>query len=176
MAEYAMIAMAAGTGMSAYQQYQVGREQRALHKQRAAVSLEEAEAVTKATRHEAREKTKEGRRFKARQKALFAKSGVKITGTPLLVMKETEKEFRRDAAFIMEGGITEARRLRTGAGMERQMGRSAYRAGQWGAGSTLLTGAGTIGMYGYEQGWGKKKKYTPRGYGRSGGRFIRLGR
>lgn len=159
MAEWTIPLMVGGTVMSAYQQYQAGKEQRALHQQRAGVALEEAEAVTKATRHEARAKTKEGKRFEARQKALFAKSGVKIAGTSLLVMKETASEFKRDAAFIMEGGLTEARRLRTGAGMERQMGRSAYRAGMWGAGSTLLTGAGTIGMYGYERGWlGKKKR------------------
>jgi hypothetical protein len=149
MPQYAMMM---GTAMSAYQQYQMGKEQRALHAQRAGVALEEAEAVTKATRHEAREKTKEGKRFKARQKALFAHAGVRIAGTSPLIMKETKREFARDAAFIMEGGLTEAARLRTSAGMERQMGKSAYRAGMWGAGTTLLTGAGNIGMRRYQMG------------------------
>lgn len=148
----ATAAMITGTVMSARQQAQAGREERALYAQRAGVAEEEAVAITKATRHEAREKRKEGRRFKARQKALFAKSGVKIAGTSPLVMRETEKEFARDAAFIQEGGMVEARRMRSQAGMERQMGVSAYRAGIWGAGTTLLTGAGTT--YSRGRKWG----------------------
>lgn len=153
MATFAIAAMAIGTGMSAYSQYKQGKEQEELHEQRAKVARLDAKAVIKASRHEAREKRKEGRRFRASQKALFAASGIRIAGTPLLVMKETADEFETEAALIQEGGMTEGRRLRSFARMERQMGASAYRAGKWGAGSTLLTGAGRMGMYGSQQGW-----------------------
>lgn len=165
MAEFAMIAMGIGTGMSAYQQYQQGKEQRELYEQRATAAEADAAAITKATEYESREKRKEGTRFKARQKALFAKAGVRIAGTPLLVMKETELAFKRDAAFITEGGMVEARRLRSQAGFERDIGKSLYKAGKWGAGTTLLTGAGTIGKFGYKSGvWGGgTKSSTGRG-------------
>lgn len=154
MAEWVLGSMmVGGMVMSARQQHQVGKDQKELYKQRAAVAEEEAKAVTKATEHQEREKRKEGRRYVARQKVLFAKSGVRPkVGTPLLVMRETAEEFERDAAFIQEGGATEARRLRTEAGMERRMGESAYGAGQWGAASTVMTGLGTTGMFAYQQG------------------------
>lgn len=157
MAEFAVAAMLVGTGMSAYGQYQQGKEQRALYKQRAAVAEKEAKAVTKAAEHQEREKRKEGKRYIARQKVLFAKSGVMPKkGTPSLVMTETAKEFARDAAFIQEGGAVEVARLRSQAEIERGMGKSAYRAGLWGAGATAMTGLGTVGMFGYEQGWFNK--------------------
>ena len=153
MAEWAIPMMIAGTVASAGQQYQQGKEQRKLYKQRAGVALADAAAVAKATKFEAREKRKEGKRFKARQKALFAKSGVRIAETALLVMGETEAEFERDAAFITEGGLVKEQRLRSQAGFERKMGKSAFRAGRLGAGATLLTGAGRIGTVGIERGW-----------------------
>lgn len=164
MAEWAIVgAMVGGTLMSAINQAKQGRESRALYQQRAAVAEGEARAVTKATEHEERKKRIEGRRHIARQKVLFAKSGVKLAGTPLLVMKETEEEFMRDAAFIQEGGATEAKRLRSEAGLERQAGASAYRAGMWGAGATAMTGLGTTGMFAYQSGmFSRKKKLTPR--------------
>lgn len=160
MAWFAPVMTIVGTGMSVYGQYQQGKQQRELYEHRAKVAEKDAAAVKRAAKHEAREKGKEGKRFRARQKALFAKSGVKLAGTPLLVMKETADIFEQDAFFIQEGGMTEAQRLRSGAGMERLMGASAYSAGLWGAGSTALTGAGRMGMYGYERGWWGKKKYN----------------
>lgn len=168
MAEYAMMSlMVGGTVMSARQQHRAGKEERKLYRQRAAVAEEEARAITKATEHQEREKRKEGRRYIARQKVLFAKSGVRPkVGTPLLVMRETAEEFERDAAFIQEGGATEVSRLRSEAGFERRMGKSAYRAGKWGAGATVMSGAGQIGMFGYGQGWWGGKKTTPLGAGR----------
>lgn len=162
----AMAVMGTGIVMSTQQQYQQGKEQRKLYEQRATAAEADAAAIAKATEYESREKRKEGTRFKARQKALFAKAGVRITGTPLLVMKETARAFERDAAFITEGGMVEARRLRSQAGFERDIGKSLYKAGKWGAGTTLLTGAGTIGMLGYKSGmWGggTTKSSTGRG-------------
>ena len=165
MAEWAIPMMIAGTVASAGQQYQQGKEERKLYKQRSAVALADAAAVAKARKFESREKRKEGKRFKARQKALFAKSGVRIKDTALLVMEETSEEFERDAAFISEGGIVKEKRLRSQAGFEEQMGRSAFRAGRLGAGATLLTGAGRVGMVGLERWWWNKKQ-TPRGFRR----------
>lgn len=160
MAEWAVVGLlAGGTVMSAINQAKQGREDRAIYQQRAAVAEEEAKAVTKATGHQARERGKQGKRDIARAKVLFAKSGVRPkVGTASRVSKEIEEEYLRDIGFIMEGGATEAGRLRTEAGLERQKGASAYRASQWGAASTVMTGLGTTGIFAYERGWLRKKK------------------
>lgn len=164
MAEYVIVGlMLGGTAMSAINQRKQGKEERKLYEQRAAVAEAEARAVGKATDFQARERQKEGRRDVARALVLFAKSGVDPKlGTPGLVGKEIKEESRRDMAFIMEGGATEISRLRSEAGFERQMGKSAYRAGKWGAASTVMTGLGTAGMFAYGQGMFTRKKKVNR--------------
>lgn len=157
--------MLAGTVISARSQYQQGKEERALYNQRAAVAEQEARAVTKATEHEARERGKKGRRDIARAKVLFAKSGVKPKlGTPRKVSEEIKEEYLRDMGFIQEGGATEAARLRSEAGLERGMGKSAYRAGRTGAFATAMTGLGTTGMFAYQSGMFKRRT-SPSGTG-----------
>lgn len=163
MSEYAIIGLMLGsTAMSAINQAKQAKETQALYQQRAAVAEGEAEAVTKATEHQKRERLISGKRDVARAKVLFAKSGVRPkTGTAGAVAKEIEKEYLKDIAFIQEGGAVEASRLRSGAGIERQMGASAYRAGLWDAGTTVMRGLGTTGMFAYQAGtFSKKKKLT----------------
>ncbi len=165
MAEYIIAGlMLGGTIMSAKSQRQQAKEERALYQERAAVAEEEAEAVTKATRYQVRERGKEGRRDVARALVLFAKSGVKPKlGTAGRVQKEIEDEFRKDMAFIAAGGDIESRRLRSQADIERRMGKTAYRAGRWGAATTVMTGLGQTGIFAYRAGiFSRNKKSTPR--------------
>jgi hypothetical protein len=157
MAEWiAVAAMVTGTAMSVRNQYQQGKESKKLYEQRAAAALKDAEAVKKSYGEQARQKRKEGKRYKARQRAMFAKEGIKPAGTALDIMKETAMEFEREAGLVAEYGSTEASRLTTEAGFERQMGQSAYRSGIWGAGATAMSGIGTLGLYGAERGWWNK--------------------
>lgn len=169
MAEYVIAGLIlGGTALSAISQKKQGEETRKLYQQRAAIAEEEAKAVTKVTDYQARERGKEGRRDVARALVLFAKSGVKPKlGTAGLVGKEIEEEYRKDMAFIMEGGETEASRLRSEAAIERRIGKGAERAGRWGAASTVMTGLGTAGMFAYGQGMFSRTK-TSTTYGRSG--------
>lgn len=162
MAEYVIAGLIlGGTAMSAISQKKQGEETRKLYQQRAAIAEEEAKAVTKATDYQARERGKEGRRDVARALVLFAKSGVKPKlGTAGLVGKEIKEEYRKDMAFIMEGGETEAGRLRAGAEIERRMGKGAERAGRWGAASTVMTGLGTAGMFASQSGMFSRRKKT----------------
>lgn len=170
MAEWAVIGlMIGGTTMSVINQAKQAKEQDKLYKQRAAVAEGEAKAVTKASEHAEREKRIEARKHLAQQKVLFAKAGVKPKlGTPSKVMKETEEEYMRDAGYIQEGGAVEAARLRSEAGLQRQEGASAYRAGMWGAAETAMTGLGTTGMWAYKQGMftKPKKQLTKKQFGK----------
>lgn len=152
MAEWiALGAIAGGTTLSAINQARAGKEARELHKQRAAAALKDAQAVRESLGEQARSKRKEGKRAKARQRVLFAKFGVKGP-TALDIMKITADEFEREAGFIQETGVTESGRLTTQAKFERVAGRSAYRAGIFGAGATALSGIGTIGLAGAQRG------------------------
>lgn len=81
-------------------------------------------------------------KFISSQRAEYGKSGVEMSGSPLLVIKDTIAKSELDALAIRYGGEIEARQLRSkGAGL-RAEGQTARTAGYLGAGSSLLTGAG----------------------------------
>jgi len=157
--EAAAAALIIGTGMKAYSEYDQGKDEKELAKQRAAAKAADAAAVKAESREEARTKREEGREFRGRQIAAYAKSGVlPSTASPLLAMVDTADEFETEAGYIQETGRRKASRLNQQAVWERRAGRNAYRAGLWGAGSTALTGAGRIGLYSYNK---KKKNIYP---------------
>jgi hypothetical protein len=149
-------AVAGGTTLSAVNQAKQAKEAKKLHKERAAAALKDAEAARKSFNEQARSKRKEGKRYEARQRVLFAKEGVRGP-TALDILKVTADEFEKEAGYISEHGVTEYKRGVTQAGFERDMGRSAYRAGMWGAASTVMSGVGTLGLIGAERGWFEKK-------------------
>jgi hypothetical protein len=143
-----------GTIMQMRQQRLAAEEQRAMFDQRAAVMQEEARETRKAAGYEARESRKEAKRFKGRQKASYAHSGVRSNvGTPLLVQARTVAEFEREASIIQEEGAIRARRLTSGAKWQRKMGRSRTRAAKWQMGTTALTSTYQLGGYGNKRGW-----------------------
>ena len=78
------------------------------------------------------------------QRATFAKAGVTLEGTPLLVQQETAAEAELDARIIRHGGQLNVARELARARAERFGGRAALSAGLFRAGTTLLTGAGDI--------------------------------
>jgi len=85
------------------------------------------------------------RRFKGTQRALLAKSGVKVEeGSPLLLQVETAARAELEALTIRAGGDITSARLRQRAILERMAGGSARTAGVIGAGASLLSGASTI--------------------------------
>ena len=154
-------AQVAGTVMQAAAQAQAGRTQRASYEHRAQVAEMDAAAVRRAAKEEARLKAREGRKFTARQKVRYAKAGVIPTeGTPLAVLGETQREFDLDVQKILYEGRVGAARYKSQAAWERYMGEDAYRAGRYGAMTSLMTGGAKLGIMGYERGWFGKKKVT----------------
>lgn len=153
--EMALVAaMAGGITMSAAGQYQQGKEQRKLAKAQAAAMAQDAAAVKEESRERARKERKEGRKLLARQTVTYAASGVKPgEGTPLLVMLEDAMEVEESARNIQLHGARASSRLLQESKWRKRAGRSAYRAGVIGAGSTLLTGGAQIGLHGYRRGW-----------------------
>ena len=108
----------------------------------AARLAEEAGEDTKAlSAIEAARAEREGKRLKARQRAAYAKSGVKMEGSPLEVLADTQAELDLDQMIIKAGGQSRASAYEREGMFARRAGRSAETAGYISAGSSLLAGA-----------------------------------
>lgn len=133
----------AGTVLSAYSQYEQGQSQKEWSEYNAAIAERDAAASRQTAEYEATEKRKETQRLLGRQRALYGKAGVTLEGSPLLMMEETASEGEIDALMIEREGKLRSQHYRSEAALSKQKGRAAARAGYWGAGTTLLTGAGS---------------------------------
>ena len=133
----------AGTAVSAVSQIQQGKEQQKWSEYNAAVAERDAKAAKAAAGYDASQKRKETERLLGRQRALYGKSGVTMEGSPLELMSETAAEGELDALMIERTGSVGAQRYQEEATLSRMKGSSARKASYWGAGTTLLTGAGS---------------------------------
>lgn len=73
------------------------------------------------------------------QRTRIAKSGIDVTGSPLLAIEESAAAGEMDALAIRFGGEVESERLRSQAKGERFAGKSAKRASFLSAGGSLLS-------------------------------------
>lgn len=132
-----------GAGMSAYQQYASGQEQKNLYEYNAALQKQQAKAEEDAGLYEARRMRKEGEDLLGEQRAEYGKAGIDPTagGSPLEVMERTASEIEEDILLGTRERKIKAAQLRSSASMQKQMGKSAASGGMWGAGGTLFKGA-----------------------------------
>ena len=84
------------------------------------------------------------RRLKSSQIASYAKSGVKLEGSPLEVLADTAAQADLDEMIIKHGGQVEANAYERKGMFARRAGKSAETAGYIKAGSSLLAGAYNI--------------------------------
>jgi hypothetical protein len=158
MSEIILIAGVTMAGAGQYQQGQALKSQSeseaAILEYNAFVAEREAEGARMAAREEAEEFSREAERFKARQRALYGKSGVEFRGTPLTVLNEQATLLELDRLSILREGSISAARLKSQAGAYRmgaksakQRGRSAARGAALSAVGTLLTGYGMASQY-----------------------------
>jgi len=163
MAPLAIPLMAAGVGLGVYGQIQAGKaaeveakSAQAIANYNAAVQEREAKAIEQRTSLEQRRQAEEAAREMSRIQAGLGVAGAAPTvGAPLLIQAKQASEFELENLMIGYRGQTEAARARSAAEIERmggklamQRGRAAKRAAYIGAGTTLLTGLGAMGMYG----------------------------
>jgi hypothetical protein len=143
LAAAALVASVAGTAMSAYSEIQQGKEQQQWSEYNAAVAERDAASAKQSAEYEAGQKRKETQKLLGRQRALYGKAGVTLEGSPLLMMEETASEGEIDALMIEREGKLRAGSYQSEAALSRMKGSAAKRAGYYGAGSSLLTGAGS---------------------------------
>jgi len=152
------IAMAVGSGVVAYSQYQQGktaaaqaRQEAAWHDYNAKVAKREAEAERKAAEFESTQHERKAKQLLARQRALIGASGVTMEGSPLLLAEDTAAQLALENINIR---MTGARRVGawksksildiSKARFARESAPGLRRAGYLSAGSSLLQGAGTV--------------------------------
>ena len=122
---YALIA--ASTAVSAYSSYATGQAQNKAAKANAKAAERKAEYDEQIHRERVKQ-------LLSKQRAMIGKSGVEMSGSPLLLMEDTAKQGELDALAIRYGGKISASRYKAQA--------QAARTQQvLGVGSSLLTGA-----------------------------------
>ena len=167
-----MGAMAAGTTMSIYGAREEGKAAQELANARAAIDIEQAKYARKRSKEEAGIHAEEGKRFLAKQKALYAASNVRTdVGAPLLIKAKAKSDIVRDIEYILEGGEFEALGYEQSAAYERAYGKSVKKQSRLSAWSKALQGYGSLAYLGYEGGLfsGSGTKYY--NYPESSGRY-----
>lgn len=134
---------AAGTGLSIYGSLLSGQQQAAAAGTQAKLSRLQSEAEEERASAEAGVIRRKARELFSAQRAAYAASGVKLEGSPLLVMADTIRESGRDILNVYKQ--SDARKLgyEIEADMFKAYGKSARTASYINAGSTLLTGIGS---------------------------------
>jgi hypothetical protein len=137
--------MVAATAASTYANYESGKMQKAAAETSAKLSEQEAANARAAADIRAENYAEEAKRREATMRAQYAASGVRMEGTPLLVMMNTAREVEKDVQRIKWGGEAQANAYEGEAGLQRMIGKQKYITGAMDAGTTLLTGASRIG-------------------------------
>jgi len=161
----AALATAATGAIQAYSAYQQGQAQSRMAAYNALIARQNAELAAEQMKISKKEKEiiesrqrREAERVLASQRAAWAKAGVEMAGTPLMVEAETLTEADIDALAIRYASTVEqSKLLAQQAGykqeeMLQKMAAKQYRtAGYLGAGTSLLTGLGQAGYMYYKR-------------------------
>jgi len=137
-----------GMGMSAYATLEEGKQTDELSKISQRQYEAEAKAAEQAGQYESREKRKEAQRAKATQIAQMSANGGLLTGSNLLILAETAKNYEDDALVIARNYKVEATRLRNRGAIIRYQGQVAKRNSRIRAFTGVMTGIGSMGLKG----------------------------
>ena len=147
----ATIAIAAAVGGGAYA-YQGAQQQKKTAKALGEYNQKQAEndalQLQMETKEAVRRKREDAIRFKAVQRARYAKAGVVEAGTPLEVMSETAGLLELDALEVSRQGLTSAARRRAEGNIARAAGDAGAYAASLQAGASLLSTTSQVASMG----------------------------
>ena len=149
----ALIIMGASTAIGVGGQLYAGEQQRRAASYSADVAEQAARAAQEKAAYDEEMHRERIRKTLSTIRSLYGKSGVDMTGTPLLALEETAAQGEMDALAIRYGGDVAAARQRSEAALLKMQGKVASTSSYFQAGSTLLQGAGSM--------YGKYKMYNP---------------
>lgn len=124
--------------------YQSGRVQKATANYQAKIAEQDASEALRAGAEEEASFRKKARAMQGSNIANLGSAGISLSGSPLLVMAETEHEIEQEAFGIRRGAAFSASRNVAQAGVYRETGKHAYKQGLMGAGGSLMQGAGSL--------------------------------
>jgi hypothetical protein len=136
--------MAVGTGMQAYGQYQQGQSQKKAADYNASVAEQQAGMIEASGELEAYKIRKQGEQIKGTQRARFAASGVRTTGSAAEVLADTAAMIELDIMTARYNTQVGAMSARSQAAMSRYQGQQYANAGKMSAMTTLIGGAGQM--------------------------------
>lgn len=121
--------VAAVLALTAISKVYSSRKNRKALREQAAREEYNAMLAEKAAQVEAARVEEEGARFQSRNRVVFAKSGVTLSGTVKHVQKDNQRQIDLDVAQIRENGVIAANARRWQAAQYRQAGNEAIRQG-----------------------------------------------
>lgn len=139
-----LILSVVGTAASAVGQMQAGKSQEEWNKYNAEVSRQNAIAARQSAEYDAERTREAGEKLKARQRVLYAKSGVSLEGSPTDVILGTTEDIEMDAMAIIRRGLIAGQQYESQAALSEMQGSAARTSSYYGAGSSLLTGIGDV--------------------------------
>ena len=144
MSWLATAVVVAGAGLTAYGQYSAGKSQKAMADYNAQLAENEAIEKRQQTQADIESMRIQKDKMKSRQRAQYAKTGAVVTeGTPLLAQAEEAGLMELDILNRRRTGQMDVQSSLSEAELSKHQGKQAYRAGIIGAGSSLLSGAGS---------------------------------
>ena len=149
MAAVSLATTAIGAGVSAYGQAQQGKTANVVAQRNAQIQNRNATIAQQNAEFNAKLQEREARRRRSSQVARLGASGIEVfEGTNLIAMAEQEFTDDMNAQLIRRGGAIEAVNLQQTAAITSAQGTASRSAGFLGAGTSLLTGAGSVGLQG----------------------------
>jgi len=150
---------AVGTGVSVMSSMQQGADKQSWYNYEAAQERQQAELQRQQYASAAAKQEKQNAYNQSLLRVAQATSGVRTgEGTPLLVASENAANAAIDVETIKETGSLAVQRSLTQATLSEMSGQQAYKAGVYGAGASLLTGAaGFASTYAMSQYYFPKK-------------------
>jgi len=137
-AEVAVLAI--GAGVSAYAQYEQGRQQARAARQEAAFKRAQAREMRERMRLEEINLKQQGEEFKAQQTAAYAAGGVELgTGATLIALEDTNSKIAKQITDMKRDTLFRANQLEKGAAFTASQAGQYEQAGTLSAAGTLLS-------------------------------------
>ena len=150
-----LAATAVGTGLQVAGTLKQGKQAQEIAEQRAAIDVQNAEAVRRASVEEAKIKSERGRKLIETQKSQAAAGGIRLNvGVPLVIEAETNAILAQDISFGLERGRVEEDAFLSSAALEIAGGKAAKKRSKFAAltqgltgGAGVISGASDAGLF-----------------------------
>jgi uncharacterized sporulation protein YeaH/YhbH (DUF444 family) len=148
LAGAAVGSMVEGTAYQVRAARQAAKTQEAMYEYNAKVRQQEAAQIRRASLEEQHIRRDDMRRLLAKRRALYAKGGVTMAGSPMEAQLDVVSEFTEDISRMSLAYDIEAKRQLSGAGLETYKAKAAKRAGRLAVGTALFGGLSDIATLG----------------------------